>query len=77
MGFVDICTTPHPRAAGHTFAQKHDEYPCRWILCWLTTQSSILLRRLRSYQACFPTTISGHLTSSTRRKLGYLQLHGD
>ena len=45
------------------------EHSLRWITSWTTNPTSVTLRKLKSYQASFPTTTLYDWKSTTRKKL--------
>ena len=50
MDLTDIYRTFHRKAAEYTFFS-------RWTTSWATNQASVNLRKLKSYQASFQTTM--------------------
>ena len=50
MDLINIFRTVHPNAE-HTFSQVHMEYSLGQPTSWVTNQTSVNLRKLRSYQA--------------------------
>jgi len=76
MDLIDIYRTFHPKATEYTFfSSAHGTL--RLITSWATNQASVTLRKLKSYQATFPTTMLYGWESTTRKKLQKTQTCGD
>ena len=54
---IDICRACHPKAVKCTLFQLHKKRPPGQIISWATKQAEVNLRKLKSYQTSFPTTI--------------------
>ena len=67
MDLIDIYRTFHPKAT-HS-SQVHMEHSLRLITSWATNHTSVILRKLKSYQASFLTTMLYDWKSTTRKKL--------
>ena len=57
MDLIDIFRTFHPNAEEHTFFSSAHGIFFRIDHIWGTNQTSVNLRRLKSYQAPSPTTM--------------------
>ena len=55
IDLIDMYRLFHPNAAEFTFSQVHTEHSLRQITFWATNQASVILRKLKSYQASFLT----------------------
>ena len=53
---IDIFRTFHPKWQNTLYSQVHMEHSPGQITSWVTNQASVNLRKLKSYQASFPTT---------------------
>ena len=58
-------------------SQVHMEQSLTWITSWATNPTSVTLRKLKSYQASFLTTMLYDWKSTTRKKLQKTQTRGD
>ena len=58
-------------------SQVHMEHSLRLTTSWATNPTSVTLRKLKSYQASFPTTTLYEWKSTTRKKLQKTQTRGD
>ena len=67
MDLVDIYRTFQPEGAEYTFFQVHREHSLRLITFWATNQASVILRKLKSYQASFLITMIYDWKSTTRK----------
>ena len=56
MDLNDIFRTVHPNAEEYTSSQVHMEHSPGQTTSWVTNQTSINLRKLKSYQASSLTT---------------------
>ena len=57
MDLIDIYRTFHPRTTEHTFfSSVNGKLPGKTI-SWVTNQALVNLRKLKSYQVSFPTTM--------------------
>ena len=56
MDFIDIFRTFHPNAEEYTFSQVYMEHSSGQTTSWVTNQTSVNLRKLKSYQAFSLTT---------------------
>ena len=56
MDLIDIYRTFHPETADYTFISSTHRIFSRRITSWVTNQTSVNLRKLKSYQASFLTT---------------------
>ena len=54
---TDIYRALHLKAAEYTFFSSAMEHSPGQITCWATRQASVNLRKLKSYQVSFPTTM--------------------
>ena len=76
MDLIDIYRTFHPKATEYTFfSSAHGTL--RLITSWATNQASVTLRKLKSYQASFSTTLLYDWKSTTRKNLQKTQTCGD
>ena len=57
MGLIDIFRTLHPNAEEYTFIQVHMKHSPGWATSWATNQTSVNLRKLKSYEATSLTTV--------------------
>ena len=57
MDLIDIFRTLHPNVEEYTSSQLHMEQSPGQTTSWVTNQTSIYLRKLKSYQASSPTTM--------------------
>ena len=55
IDLIDIYRTFHPKTADYT-SEVHMEHSPGQITSWVTNQALVNLRKLKSYQASFPTT---------------------
>ena len=56
-------------------SQVHMEHSLRLITSWATNPTSVTLRKLKSYQASFPTTMLYDWKSTTTKKLQKTNKH--
>ena len=57
MKLTDICRTFHPKTTEYTFfSSAHGTFP-GWIISWVINQALENIRKLKSYQVSFPTTM--------------------
>ena len=56
IDLTDIYGTFHPKTADYTFSSSAHEHSPGEITSWVTNQALVNLRKLKSYQATFPTT---------------------
>ena len=56
MDLIDIYKTFHPIATEYIFSQVLMEHSPGYIISWVTNQALVNLRKLKLYQASFPTT---------------------
>ena len=56
MDLIDICRHSIQKQQKTHSSQVHMEYSLRLITSWATNPTSVTLRKLKSYQASFPTT---------------------
>ena len=57
MDLTDNYTTFHPKSREYTFFSSVHGTFSRTDLSWVTNQATVNLRKLKSYQASFPTTM--------------------
>ena len=57
IGLIDIYRTFHLKAAEYTFFSSALGTFSRLTTCWATKEALVSLRKLKSYQASFPTRI--------------------
>ena len=57
IDLIDIYRTFHPKTADYTFFSSAHKIFSRRLTSWVTNQASVNLRKLKSYQASFPTTM--------------------
>ena len=76
MDLIDIYKTSIQKLQNTHSSQVHMEHHLRLITSWATNETSVTLRKLKSYQASFPTTML-YDWKSTRKKLQKTQTHGD
>ena len=69
MDLIDIYRTFHPKATDTHSSQVHMEHSLRLSTSWATNPTSVTLRKLKSYQASFPTTMLYDWKSTTRKNL--------
>ena len=55
MDLIDIYRTFHPKTSGYTFFSSAHGTSCR--ISWVTNHASVNLRKLKSYQVSFLTTM--------------------
>ena len=67
MDLIDIFRTFHPKATEYTFFSKAHGISLGLITLWATNQALVTLRKLKLYQASFPTTML-YDWKSTREK---------
>ena len=77
MDLIDIYRTFHQKQQNTHSSQGLMEHSLRLIISWATNPTSVTLRKLKSYQASFPTTMLYDLKSTTRKKLQKTQTRGD
>ena len=65
---IDIFTTFYPKQQNTPSSQGHMENSLRLITFWATNQAMVNLRKLKSYQASFLTTMLYDWKSTTRKK---------
>ena len=68
MDLIDIYRTFHPKATEYTFFSSAHGNSLRLTTCWATNPTSVTLRKLKSYQASFLTTMLYNWKSTTRKK---------
>ena len=57
MDLIDIYRTSHPKTTEYTFfSNAHGTFSRIDHTSWVTNQALVNLRKLKSYQVCFPTT---------------------
>ena len=76
IDLIDIYRAFHPKATEYTFFSSVHEHSLRLITSWATNATLVMLRKLKSYQASFPTTTL-YEWKSTRKKLQKIQTRGD
>ena len=57
MDLIDIHRTFHPRTTEYTFFSSAHRTFSRKTIYWVTNQALVNLRKLKSYQVSFPTTM--------------------
>ena len=57
IDLIDIYRTFHPKATEYTFFSRVHRNSPGWIILWVKNKASVNLRKLKSYQASFPTTM--------------------
>ena len=77
MELIESYSTFHSKAAEYTSSQVHMEFALGMITFWATNQALVTLRKLKSYQASFLTTMLYDWKSTTRKKLQKTQTRGD
>ena len=80
MDLIDIYRTFHPKATEYTFfSSAHGTFSKmdHMLYDWAKNPTLVALRKLKSYQASFPTTMLYGWTSTTRIKLQNTQTRGD
>ena len=87
MDFIDIFRTLHSNAEEYTFfSSGHgtftrifdlDIFDPRWWSSWVKNQTSVNLRKLKSYQASSLTTMLRDYIPIARKKWQETQTHGD
>ena len=68
MDLIDIFRTFYPNAEEYTSSQMHMEHSPGQNTSWVTSQTSVNLRKLKSYQASFLTTTLLDQILTTRKK---------
>uniref|UniRef100_A0A8D1SJI9 Endonuclease/exonuclease/phosphatase domain-containing protein n=1 Tax=Sus scrofa TaxID=9823 RepID=A0A8D1SJI9_PIG len=77
---IDIYRTFHPKAAEYTFfSSAHGTFSKmdHMLYDWAKNPTLVALRKLKSYQASFPTTMLYGWTSTTKINLQNTQTRGD
>ena len=69
MDLIDIYRTLCPKEQNTHSSQVHMEHSLRLTRSWATNPTSVTLRKLKSYQASFLTTMLYDWKSTTREKL--------
>ena len=67
MKLIDIYRAFHPKAAEYTFFSSTHGTFSKIDDMLATKQASVNLRKLKSYQASFPTTTLGDQKTTTRK----------
>ena len=75
MDLIDIYRTFHPKAADYAFFSRAHRTFSRKDPIWATNQASVNLRKLKSYQAPFMTTLQLEINKKKPAKKS--QTHGD
>ena len=57
MDLIGIFRTFHPNAEEYTFFSSAHEHSPEWTTSWVTNQTSVNLRKLKSYQAYLTTRL--------------------
>ena len=76
MDLIDIGHSTQKQQNTHS-SQVNMEHSLRLITSWATNPTSVTLRKLKSYQASFPTTMLYDWKSTTRKKLQKTQIRED
>ena len=69
MELIDIYRTFHPKTTEYTFFSTPHGHSPGYIISWVTNQAFVSLRKLKSYQVSFPTTMLWDKISITGKNL--------